>query len=51
MVPLTQDRVFLYSLDINQDFEKMVTVQLLVPKAFQDKLQKKVKTEWLLPTD
>ena len=46
-----KDRVFIYRLDLNQDVEKMVTAQLLVPKAFQDKLQKTVEKEWLLPTD
>jgi hypothetical protein len=46
-----KDRVFVYRLDMNQDFEKIVTAQLLVPKEFQDKLQKKVETEWLLPTN
>ncbi len=46
-----KDRIFVYRLDLNQDFEKMVTAQLLVPKEFQDKLQKKVETDWLLPTN
>jgi hypothetical protein len=46
-----KDRTFVYRLDMNPEVDKIVTAPLLVPKEFQDKLQKKVETEWQLPKD
>jgi hypothetical protein len=36
---------------MSQEADKIVTAPLLVPKEFQDKLQKKVETDWQLPKD
>jgi hypothetical protein len=44
-----KDRVYVYRLDLNQAAETMATAQFMVPKEFQDKLQRKVETDWVLP--
>jgi hypothetical protein len=44
-----KDRVYVYRLDLNQAAETMATAQFMVPKEFQDKLQRKLETDWQLP--
>jgi hypothetical protein len=44
-----KDRVYLYRLDLNQAAETMAAAQFMVPKEFQDKLQRKTETDWQLP--
>jgi hypothetical protein len=44
----SKDRTYVYRLDLNQEAEKIISAQMLIPKEFQDKLQKKVETDWQL---
>ncbi len=44
-----KDRVYVYRLDLNQAAETMGPASFLVPKEFQDKLQRKVEMDWQLP--
>ena len=43
-----KDRTYIYRLDLYQEAEKILPAQLLMPKAFQDKLLNKVERDWQL---